>query len=106
MTITLPDELAAQMSTLLPEDERDGFAATAIADALEARRRAADADGRLVSALRADLGPERDSAECVAAVNEALAEMQDGLTISFEEEKARWQQQKAALLTHRDARTA
>lgn len=42
---------------------------------------------------------ERDAAECVAAVEEALADMDAGRTISFEEEMARWQQQKAALVS-------
>lgn len=93
MTITLPDELAAQMTTLLPEEERDEFAMSAIADALEARR-------------QVDREMERDSAECVVAVNEALFDVQAGRTISFEEETACWQQQKADILAQTGSHTS
>ncbi len=78
LTIDLPDELASRLNNLLPEDERVRFAVAAIADALVAQ--------------------ERDSAECVTAVEEALAEMEIGRTISLDDEKARWEVQKAMLL--------
>jgi len=74
ITLELPDDLAARLAALLPEGERDRFAVAAIADALE-------------------------TCECVAAVEEALADRDAGRTISFEEEIARWQRQKAALLS-------
>lgn len=111
MTITLPEKLAAQMTTLLPEEEREDFATDAIADALEARRLAAETDDRILAAFRADLDPdlepERDAAECVAIVNAALADMEAGRgLISFEEAKSRWQQQKAALLARTGDHTA
>jgi predicted transcriptional regulator len=77
-TIDLPEELAIRLATVLPEEERSQFAVTAIEEALEARL--------------------RDEAECVAAVEEAIAEMEAGRSLSFEEEQARWQSQRAALL--------
>lgn len=69
---------------------------------------AAEADERLLAALRADpdLEPERNALECVAAVNEALAEMEAGRTISFEEAVAHWQQQKATLAARTSVRVA
>ncbi len=79
LTIDLPDELASRLSALLPAEERGRFAVSAIADAL--------------------LAQERDSAECIAAVEEAFIDVDKGRTISFEEEEARWQLQKTALLT-------
>jgi predicted transcriptional regulator len=78
MTIELPDELASRLNALLPEEERGSFAVSAIADAL--------------------LAQERDSAECIAAVEEAIADMETGRSVSFEEEEARWQQQITAML--------
>ncbi len=107
MTIELPDELASRLNALLPEGERDRFAVAAIADALRARQQE-DEDERVLAALRADLDPdadpERDARECIAAVEEAFAEMDAGRgLVSFEEEMARWQQQKAALLAGKRA---
>ena len=78
LTIDLPDDLASRLMALLPEEAREHFAVSAIEEALLAR--------------------ERDSAECMAAVEEALAEMETGQSVSLEAEKARWQSQKAALL--------
>lgn len=86
LTIDLPDELASRLNALLPEEERGRFAVSAIADAL--------------------LAQERDSAECNAAVEEAIADMETGRTISFEDEEARWQQQKAVLLANTSVHTA
>ena len=78
LTIDLPDELASRLMALLPEEARERFAVSAIEEAL--------------------LAQERDSAECMVAVEEALAEMETGQSISLEAEKARWQSQKAVLL--------
>ena len=78
LTIDLPDALASRLNTLLPEDARQRFAIAAIADAL--------------------LAQEQDSNECMAAVEEAFADMEAGRTNTLEEEQARWQQQKASLL--------
>jgi predicted transcriptional regulator len=111
MTIQLPDELADQLAALVPEqDERDHFAVAAIADAVRLRQQEVEADERVLASLRArldpDTEPERDSAECVAAVEEAMADMEAGRTYSLEEERAYWQQQKAALLAKANARRA
>ena len=76
--MTLPDELANRLNVLLPEAEREHFALSALADAI--------------------LAQEQDSAECIAAVEEALADMEAGRTISLEESIARWEKQKADLL--------
>ncbi len=78
LTIDLPDDLSSRLTALLPEEERVRFAVSAIADALHAQ--------------------ERDSAECVSAVEEALQDMEAGRTVALKEEVARWQQQKALLL--------
>jgi len=100
-TIKLPDEVAARLNALLPEGERDRFAVAAIADALRARQQE-DEDERVLTALRADLDPdadpERDARECMAAVEESFADLDAGRTLSLEEEMARWQETKAALL--------
>jgi predicted transcriptional regulator len=80
-TIDLPDELATRLNALLPEEERGRFAVSAIAEALSAQ--------------------EQDSAECVAAVEEALTDAEMGRTISLDDEKARWLQQKAVLLAQK-----
>jgi predicted transcriptional regulator len=80
VTINIPDDVAARLSEL-PEGERDSFAAEAIAAALEARR--------------------RDSMECVAAVEEALADLDRGRNmIPFEEICRRWDSER---LARRDA---
>lgn len=110
ITIDLPDELATRLAALLPEEERARFAVAAIADALETRQEEAAAEEKILAALRADLDPdkdpERDSAECVAAVEEALADMETGRTVSLEEERARWQQQKAELVAKESTHAA
>lgn len=72
ITIDLPDELASRLAELLPEEERNRFAIAAIAEALEARK--------------------RDSSECIAAVEEALADMDEGRNlIPFEEVCRQWE---------------
>lgn len=71
LTIDLPDELAARLAEL-PADERDTFAVDAIATALEARW--------------------RDSAECITAVEEALADMDEGRhLIPFDDVCRQWE---------------
>lgn len=77
LTIDLPDELARRLNEL-PEEERGRFAVSAITEALRAE--------------------EQDAAECQAAVEEALDDVETGRTISLEDEQARWQEQKALLL--------
>ena len=102
ITIELPDELTERLNALLPEDERARFAVAAIADALQARQREDEADERVLAALRADLDPdadpERDARECIAAVEEAFADLDAGRTLSLEEEMDRWEKTKAVLL--------
>ncbi|HZT41180.1 MAG TPA: hypothetical protein VFA07_03280 [Chthonomonadaceae bacterium] len=78
ITIDLPDELASRLAELLPEEERNRFAVNAIAEALEARR--------------------RDTAECVTAVEQALADMDAGRNlIPFEEVSRQWEADKTVL---------
>ena len=79
LTIDLPEELASRLNELLPEEERVRFAVAAIAHALVVQ--------------------ERDSAECIAAVEEAIAEMETGRTIALKDERARWEKQKAELVS-------
>lgn len=85
ITIELPDELASRLAELLPEEEWDRFAASAIAEALEARLR--DADARLAESLLADIDPdnepEREAAECIAIVEEGLEEVDAGRHLIF-----------------------
>lgn len=77
LTIDLPDELAARLAELLPEEERDRFAVAAIAEALEAR--------------------QSDSAECIEAVEQALADMDAGRNlIPFEDVCRQWDAEKAS----------
>ena len=77
LTIELPDDVASRLAEMLPEGERDRFAASAIADALESRM--------------------RDSEECVLAVEEALADMEAGRNlIPFEEVCRQWEAEKAS----------
>ena len=78
LTIELPEGLAARLAELLPEDERVRFAASAIEDALDARL--------------------RDSAECVSAVEQALADMNEGRNlIPFDEVCRQWEAERTAL---------
>lgn len=67
LTIDLPDELASRLMALLSAEECGRFAVSAIADAL--------------------LAQERDASECIAAVEEAITDMEAGRSISFEAEK-------------------
>jgi predicted transcriptional regulator len=77
ITIDLPDDLASRLAEILPEEERSRFAVDAIAEALEARR--------------------RDSEECIVAVEQALADMDEGRNlIPFEEICRLWDAEKAA----------
>ena len=80
LTIELPDALASQFVTELPEAERNAFLADAIADELALRQKKMDeADARWLAALNAKLDPEkepeRDAAECKAIVEKELADM-------------------------------
>ena len=86
IAIELPDELSSRLAASVPEEERVEFAVAAIAGALEAQR--------------------QEEAECVAALEEALADMEAGRSISFEDELARWQSQKAVLLAKSEAHAA
>lgn len=78
LTIDLPDALASRLNALLPKEDRGRFAISAIANAL--------------------LAQEHDSAECVEAIEEALADMDSQRIVSFEDEMARWKLQKSVLL--------
>jgi hypothetical protein len=76
VTINIPDAVAALLSEL-PEGERDSFAAEAITAALEARR--------------------RDRVECIAAVEEALGDLEHGRNmIPFDELCRRWDAEQRA----------
>ena len=80
LTIELPDEVASRLAEMLPESERDGFAASAIAEALESRL--------------------RDSEECVLAVERALADMDAGRNlIPFDEVCRQWEAERAGRST-------
>jgi hypothetical protein len=74
-SIELPEEIAARLRAALPETEHVRFAVAAIASALDAR---AHEETPLLEPTLADVDPERDSAECIAAVEEALADMDAG----------------------------
>ena len=75
VTINLPDELAAEFVSQLPEEERSQFSVAAIADALRFRQ-------------------EED---CVSVVEQALADMDAGIgLVSFEEVCRQWDAEKAA----------
>ncbi len=97
-TLDLPEEVAAQLTDLLPSEERSRFAVAAIADALSVRLR--EADARLADALEAEYDPERDAAECIAIVEQELADMEKGDdSITLEEFRRQWEAQKAARRT-------
>src|SRR5690349_20103941 len=87
LTIDLPDALASRLTALLPEEEHDRFALSAIADAL------------LSASLLAELDPEqeleREAAECIAAVAEGFADIDAGRNlVSLEEVRHRWDAEK------------
>lgn len=97
-TLDLPEELAQQL-TALPDAERSRFAAAALADALNARWR--EADARLADALLAELDPqlepEREAAEFTAIIEAGLDDIDAGRDlVSFEEACRRWEAEKAA----------
>ncbi len=98
-TIELPEELASQLTALLPEVERRRFAVSAIAEALKARQRAGHA--RLAAVLLAELNPasepEREAAECIAAVEEGLEDVDAGRALlSFEKVRRQWEAERTA----------
>ncbi len=78
LTIDLPDDLAARLNAAFPEEARVRFAVSAISDALRAQ--------------------EYDSAECTAAVEEAMRDVEMNRSLSFEDEKARWRHLKTEIL--------
>ncbi len=98
-TLDLPEELARQL-TALPDAERSRFATAALADALDARVR--EGEARLIESLLAELDPEqepeREAAECIAIVEQELADMEAGRgkSITLEEARRQWEAEKAA----------
>ena len=95
-TLDLPEDVALRLTELLPSEERSRFAVAAIADALNARLRQADA--RLADALEAEYDPECDDAECRAIVEQELADVEAGRgkSVSLEEARRQWEAEKAA----------
>src|ERR1043166_3325818 len=94
LTIDLPEELASQMNALLPEEERDRFAISAIAEALTARQQ--ERDALLAASLNEDLDPEkepeRDASECIAIVEEGLKDVDAGRDlVSIDEVRRQWE---------------
>jgi len=82
-----------RLASLLPEKDRDRFAVAAIAEALEARQR--EDESRLAETLLKEINPnsepEREAAECRAAVEQELTEsalLRD--TVSLDEARRRW----------------
>lgn len=99
-TIDLPDELASQLTALLPEEERGRFAISAIAEALAAHLQ--ERDARLAESLVMEIDPEqeheREATECISIVEEGLEDVDAGRNlISFEEVRRQWASEKAAL---------
>jgi len=77
LKLDLPDDIASKLAKLLPEGERDRFALSAISEALDARI--------------------HDSAECRAAVERALEDMDTGRNvIPFEDLCRAWDSEKLA----------
>jgi predicted transcriptional regulator len=102
ITIDLPEELASQLTALLPEKERDRFAIAAIAEALSARLQACDA--RLAASLVAEIDPEkepeREAAECIVVVEEGLEDVDAGRNlVSLEEVRLQWEAEKTVRRT-------
>ena len=98
LTIDLPDELATQLTALLPDGEHYRFAVDATADALAVRQQ--DADARLAASLVADLDPinepEREATECVVIVNKGLDDVDAGRNLaSFEDVRRQWDEEKS-----------
>lgn len=98
-TLEIPDELASELTALFPQEERNRFAVAAIADALTAWQR--EADARLAELLLAELDPEqepeREAAECTAIVEEGLNDVDARRNlVSFEEACRGWEAEKAA----------
>ena len=77
LTIQLPDKLASRFMALLPEDQRDEFSVSAIADALMIR--------------------ESEMEDCVTVVEQALADMDAGRgLIALEDLRRQWDAEEAA----------
>lgn len=98
MTITIPEELSAKLAALTGEERKrrikeelaDGeYAATIHESILEAL-----AEAELANRFT----EEEDRTDMIAAINEGLADIESGRTVSLEEELARWEIMKAELL--------
>ena len=98
-TLDLPEAIASELTALFPQEERNRFAVSAIADALTAWQQ--EADARLAESLLAELDPElepeREAAECIAIIEEGFRDIDTGRNlVSFEEACRRWEEEKAA----------
>ena len=97
-TLDIPEVLASELTALFPQEERNRFAVSAIADALSVWKQEADARvaESLLTELDPELEPEREAAECRAIVEEGLKEIEAGHNlVSFEEACHRWEEEKA-----------
>ena len=98
-TLDIPEELASELTSLFPQEERNRFVVSAIANALTAWQQ--EADARLAEALLAELDPEqepeREAAECIAIIEEGFRDVDTGRNlVSFEEACRRWEEEEAA----------
>jgi hypothetical protein len=96
LRIDLPEELASRLMALLPEEEWNRFAVSAIAEALAERQRVLD--GRDLGPLADPIEekePEREATECVAAVEEGSDDANTGSGLpSFEEIASQWEDEQ------------
>ena len=96
-TLDLPDKLASELTAIFPQEERNRFAVSAIADALTAWQQEADAQvaESLLAELDPELEPEREAAECMAIIEEGFRDIDTGRNlVSFEEACRRWEAEK------------
>ena len=92
MTINLPEATAEKLAELLPESERELFAASAVEAALAER----EAENRLANDLLAEENSELEDALCRAAVEEGFAAIEEGeAMVSLEDARIRWEKQRA-----------
>lgn len=109
LTIELPDNLASQFAEQVTPKERNTFFAEAIADKLSLRQKEMEElDTRWLAALNAELDPEkepeRDAAECKAAIEASIAEAEAGGKSYTLEEMSAWiKAQSAARLAAKSA---
>lgn len=87
-TLDLPDELAARLAEL-PKSEVNRFAVIALTDLVNGTSHIHEDDPAL------DVYPELDD-ETIAAIEEALNDVEAGRTIPFEQVRAEWEAEKAA----------